>query len=164
MRVGHKTEYGNWWGFLNMQNYWWVLEFWRTHTKNPFCCAFRSGKKSLRAFSFCQHHRHQGKVPSTLSGSESEVCDLEQIFLSEADLFDSVWVLVAQLCPALCDPVDCSPPASSLHRILQARILEWIAILFFSGSSRPRDQTRVSCIPAIFFTIWATREAPVKNI
>ena len=51
---------------------------------------------------------------------------------------------VAQLCPTLCDLVDCSPPGSSVHGILQARILKWVAISFFRGSSRLRDQTQVS--------------------
>ena len=46
--------------------------------------------------------------------------------------------LVAQLCLALCDPLDCSPPGSSVHGILQARILEWVAISFSWGSSWPR--------------------------
>ena len=46
-----------------------------------------------------------------------------------------VKVLVAQLCLTLCDPMDCSPPGSSVHGILQARILEWIATLFSMGSS-----------------------------
>ena len=46
-----------------------------------------------------------------------------------------VKVLVIQSCPTLCDPVDCSPPGSSVHEILQARILEWGAILFSRGSS-----------------------------
>ena len=46
-----------------------------------------------------------------------------------------VKVLVTQLCPTLCDPMDCSPPDSSVHRILQARILEWVAIPFSRGSS-----------------------------
>ena len=46
----------------------------------------------------------------------------------------------------LCDPVDCGPPGSSVHGILQARILEWGAISFSRGSSRPRDQTQVSRI------------------
>ena len=46
---------------------------------------------------------------------------------------------VAQLCPTLCDPMDCSPPGSSIHGILQARILEWVAISFSRGSSQPRD-------------------------
>ena len=53
---------------------------------------------------------------------------------------------VAQLCLTLCYPVDCSPPGSSLHGIFQARVLEWGAISFSRGSSRPRDQTQVSCI------------------
>ena len=53
---------------------------------------------------------------------------------------------VAQLCLTLCDPVDRSLPGSSVHEILQARILEWAAISFSRGSSRPRDRTRVSCI------------------
>ena len=66
--------------------------------------------------------------------------------------------LVAQLCLTLCDPMDCSPPGSSVHGIFQARILEWVAISFSRGSSRPRDQTRVSHVAGRHFTIWATRE------
>ena len=54
-------------------------------------------------------------------------------------------VLVAQLCPTLCDPVDCSLPDSSVHRLVQARILEWVAISFSKGSSQPRDHNWVSC-------------------
>ena len=64
-----------------------------------------------------------------------------------------------QPCPALCDPMDCSPPGSSVHGILQARILEWVAMPSSRGSSRPRDRTRVSCIAGGFFTA-DTREAP----
>ena len=56
--------------------------------------------------------------------------------------------------------MDCSPPGSSVHRILQARILEWVAILFSRGSSQPRDGTQVSCIAGRVFTIWTTKEAP----
>ena len=54
--------------------------------------------------------------------------------------------LVAQSCLTLCDLVDYSPPGSSAHGILQARILEWVAIPFSRGSSPPRDGTQVSCI------------------
>ena len=64
-----------------------------------------------------------------------------------------VKVLVAQSCPALCDPTDCSPPGSTVHGILQAGILEWVAILFSRGSSQPRDRTQVSCIADRFFSI-----------
>ena len=57
------------------------------------------------------------------------------------------------------DPVDCSLPGSSIHGILQARILEWVAISFSRGSSPPRDRTQVSCIAGRRFTLWATRKA-----
>ena len=53
---------------------------------------------------------------------------------------------VAQSCPTLCDPMDCSLSGSSVHGIFQARVLEWIAISFSRGSSRPRNRTRVSRI------------------
>ena len=55
--------------------------------------------------------------------------------------------------------MDCSSPASSVHGILQARILEWVAIPFSKGSFRPRDRTWVSCIAGGFFTVRASREA-----
>ena len=61
-----------------------------------------------------------------------------------------------------CDHMDWSPPGFSLHGILQAKILEWVAILFSRGSSWPRNQTWVSHIVRRFFTIWATREAPIE--
>ena len=57
-----------------------------------------------------------------------------------------VKVLVTQSCPTLCDPMDYSPPGSSVHGILQARIMQWVAIFFSRGSSRPRDQIWFSCI------------------
>ena len=61
-------------------------------------------------------------------------------------------VLVAQSCLTLCDPMDCSPPGSFVHGILQARILA-VSIPFPRGSSRPRDQTQISYIAGRFFTI-----------
>ena len=68
-------------------------------------------------------------------------------------------VLVAQLCPTLCDPMDCSPPGSSVHRILQARILDWVAISFSRDLPDPGMEYQVSCNAGRFFTVWATREA-----
>ena len=59
-------------------------------------------------------------------------------------------MLVTQSCPTLCYPLG--PPGSSVHGSLQARILEWVAILFSKGSSRARDGTRVSCTTGGFFT------------
>ena len=55
--------------------------------------------------------------------------------------------------------MDCNLPGSSIHGILQARILEWVAISFSRGSSWPRDWTQVSCIAGRCFNLWATREA-----
>ena len=60
---------------------------------------------------------------------------------------------VAQSCPTLCDPMDCSLPGSSVHGIFQARVLEWIAISFSRGSSQPKDRTQVSRIVDRRFTV-----------
>ena len=57
------------------------------------------------------------------------------------------------------DPMDCGPPGSSVQGILQARVLEWIAIPFFRGSFQPRDHAQVSCTADRFFTVWAARDA-----
>ena len=67
-------------------------------------------------------------------------------------------LLVAQLCPILCNPMDCSPPGSSVLGIFQARILEWVAISFSRESSQPRDWTQVSCTAGRLFTDWSMRE------
>ena len=67
-----------------------------------------------------------------------------------------VCVCVTQSCSTLCDPMDCSPASSSVHGILQAGILECVAIPFSRESSWPRDQTRVSHFAGRFFTFWAT--------
>ena len=69
-----------------------------------------------------------------------------------------VCVCVAQLCLTLCDPMDCRLSGSSVHEILQARILEWVAIPFSSRCSWPRDWIWISFIVGKFFTIWATKE------
>ena len=72
-----------------------------------------------------------------------------------------VCVIVTQVCPTLCNPMDCNPPGSSVNGILQARILEWVA--FSRGSSWPRDWTQVSCIVGWFFgTPWSVAcQAPL---
>ena len=70
--------------------------------------------------------------------------------------------LVAQSCLALYNPMDCSPPGSSVHGILQARILVRVATSFSRGSSQPRDRTHfsyVNCTVGRFFICWAIREA-----
>ena len=73
--------------------------------------------------------------------------------LSQLDGFDAVMVSeVTQSCPTLCNPIDCSLPGSSVHGIFQARVLEWVAISFSRGSSRPRDRTHVSRVVGRRFT------------
>ena len=98
------------------------------------------------------------------------ICDpfLSDALLLETQLWRSlpclsgpkVKVKVAQSCPTLCNPVGCSPPGSSVHGILQTRILEWVTIPFSRGSSQRRDQAQAYHISGRFFTSWATREAP----
>ena len=73
-----------------------------------------------------------------------------------------------QSCLTLCDPKDCSPLSSSVHRILQARILDWVAISSFRGSSQPRNQTGIACISYIVRKIlfnWALQKlAAAKSL
>ena len=68
---------------------------------------------------------------------------------------------VTQSCPTLRDPMDCSPPGSSIHGIFQARILEWVAIAFSEQIFLTRDQTQVSCIDRWILYHWATWEAQI---
>ena len=98
-----------------------------------------SGKASLRRWHLSQDLKGVRKRALRISGRNA---------------FQVMKVKVAQLCPTLCDPMD-----YTVHGILQARILEWVAFPFSRGSSQPRDQTQVSCIAGGFFTSWATREA-----
>ena len=88
-----------------------------------------------------------GKWPESKNGKIAEVGTLHKPFCFVWGQFSSFFfffflVLVAQLCPALCDLMDCSLPGSSIHWILQTRILEWLASPFSRGSSQPRDQTQ----------------------
>ena len=69
-----------------------------------------------------------------------------------------VLCLVTQSCPTLCDLINCCPPGSSVHGILQARIMEWVAMPSSRGSSQPRDRTHILHIAGRFSTVWATRE------
>ena len=83
--------------------------------------------------------------------------------------------LIAQSCPTLCDPTDCSPPGSSVYGILQVAILEWVAMPFSRGSSRPRDRTWVSSLqadslpfeppgkPIIYSPVWQLQSAPLTS-
>ena len=75
------------------------------------------------------------------------------VYLISTSTSVCVCVCVPQWCPTLCDPMNCGQPGSSIHGILQARILERDAIPFFRGSSQQRDGTHVSHTADKFFTI-----------
>ena len=94
--------------------------------------------------SLLQHHSSKASI-FFMAESEEELKSLLMKVKVESE--------VAQSCPTLCDPIDCSLPGSSLHGILQARVLEWVAISFSRGSSPPRDRTRVSRIPSRCFNL-----------
>ena len=81
-----------------------------------------------------------------------------------------LWLMVvvialdARLCPTACNPMGCSPPGSSAQGILQARMLEWVAIPFSKGeSSRPRDQTQASCVESRFIYYRSHQKGPVAS-
>ena len=80
-------------------------------------------------------------------------CLLRHIMLVSYNM-KKVKVLVTQLCSALCNPMECSPPSSSAHGILQARILEWAVMPSSRGSFQPRDQTQVFRTADGFLTVW----------
>ena len=82
-------------------------------------------------------------------------------------LYHIIVCMCAQSCPTFCDPVDYIPLGSFLHGIFQARILEWVAISSSRGSSPPRDQTHVSCNPAVsggFFTTEPTGKPKFESL
>ena len=85
---------------------------------------------------------------------------IESFLLGISSNLSKCCCLVAKSCLTLCNPMDCSPPGSSVHGISQVRILEWVAISFCEGSSRPRDPTRVCCIAGGSFTA----EPPGKSL
>ena len=117
---------------------------------------FRMGVRLLQAPSSWTRGGHTCLL-TTLVGSHSldgvsEAC----LPWKECDFIPlPVHAQSLQSCPTLCDPMDYSPPGSSVCGLSQARILEWVAISFSKGSSRPRDRTHVSlvfCIAGRFFS------------
>ena len=97
---------------------------------------------------------HQALMTASLKG----VWGLWMSDLISQSSISCMHAKLLQLCPTLCNPMDYSPPGSSVHRILQARILEWVAMPSSRGSSWPKDQIHASCISSIavrFFTHWA---------
>ena len=122
---------------------WWELMAWAV------CQGERQGRGSpCRWLSKGQ----VGEAPPCL-GVPGATGHFWYIYLWRCDMcFGNLKGLAIQSCPTLCDPMDCNLPGSCVHGIFQARILEWVAIPFSRGSSRPRDRTQVSCIACRFFT------------
>ena len=126
---------------------------WALHI--PWCLSVSSpGCKTSHSLPWVETHSSEGisLLWPTWPGQAIKLLFSEKVKVS---------VTLSQL--TLFDSMDCSPPGSSVHGILQARILEWVAIHFSRWSSQSRDQTHISCIAGRSFTIWATREAPTQN-
>ena len=105
----------------------------------------------MRAGVFAPQHMSPdccGHTASPLSSGRWRCCHLPALCFCST----SLCVLAPQSCPTLWDPIDWGLPGSSVHGILQARILGWVAIPWSRGSSQSRDQTPVSCIAGRFFT------------
>ena len=101
-------------------------------------------------------------APSISRSSEVGEVIMADAMIGRGFLCLGKWKLVAQSCPTLCISTDCSLSGFSGHGILQARVLEWVAISFSRRSSWSRDRTQVSCIARRFFTNWATRKAQLR--
>ena len=107
----------------------------------------------MSTFHFIQHHMLI-KLASFLSQFTLKLTVLKILSITKK-IIPCIHAKTLQSCPPLCDLMDCRLASSSVHGILQARILGWIAISYFRGSSQPRGQTHVSCISCIagrFFT------------
>ena len=103
-------------------------------------CASNKGQRQTHksvSSSLCALHKEHRPIPQTRVTLSFPAC---------------VWAQVIQSCLILFDSMGCSPPSSSVHGIPSARILEWVAMPSSKGSSRSRNQTRVSCIAGGFFT------------
>ena len=120
------------------------------------CVSGSWNDSAIPAAHHSQHREQRGESETTQPFIQSLI--LSWPFLISLGL---QWhsVKVAQSFLTLCDPMDCSLPGSSVLGILQAEILEWVAIPFSRASSQPRDRTEVSHIAGGFFTVWATRKA-----
>ena len=112
------------------------------HLKLSQHCWSAIGQYKIKSF-FKKYELEEQSLVRGISVSENHTCAY----------------LLAQPCPALCDPMDSSLPGSSVHGILRATVLEWVAMPFSRGSSQTRDWTPVTCLVDWFFTFWATREA-----
>ena len=108
--------------------------------------------KGLTMSWLAQKMSREPSTPSPTGSTRDKLCKCSRTSWSRARL-TCVCVLVAQSCLTLCDPMDCSPPGSSVQGILQARILVWVAMPSSWGCTQPRDRNQVSLIAGGFFTV-----------
>ena len=115
----------------------------------------------------CREPMSALNLSPTILSFQTRAWASERLSLRHLPFMESIFLfvcLVTKPCPTLCDPMDCSPPGSSVHGIAQARILEWVAISLSRGSSWPRDRTHVSCIGRWILYQGASREALTSSI
>ena len=117
----------------------------------------REGERKMND-SFQGQYREEDMKRHWSKGAKFQFCKVNKFWRFKACIHACS---VTQLSPTLCDPKDC---VSSVHGIILARILEWVAISSSRRSSWPRAWTQVSCIAGRFFTVWATREALIGYI
>ena len=134
-----------------MLSRWWIIG----------CLSVANSWKKAQRFKIQSSACLWGNQIGSIVGNETDNVNWDYIikrFQCQAKGLGCCCVLysVAQLCPTLCDPMDCSPPGSSVHGILQARILEWIFVPFSRGSSWCSDWTWISSLTGRFFTLWTT--------
>ena len=103
----------------------------------------------------CEQSEHNRRFPISLC----VILSAGNIRNTASDKLSGNFSLVRESCLTLCNPTNCNPPGSSLHRIFQARILKWVDISFSRVSSRPRDWTCISCLGRQILWRGATREA-----
>ena len=127
--------------------------------KGPPCTGARA-RVEAKGHPACSTLWLQGQVPGVFRMKMERQVDIKTF--KYCVCVPECMSIVAQLCPALCDPMDCSPPGSSVYGISQARMLEWVVIPFSRGSSWPKDQTCISCIDKWILYCWAIMEAPFK--
>ena len=142
--------------FLGLQNHcgWW-LQSWNSNTLAPWKKSYDQPRQCIK--------KHRYYLADKGLSTQGYGFSSSHVWVWELDYKESESE-VAQSCLTLCNPMDCSLPGFSVHRIFQARVLEWVAISFSRGSSQPRDWMRVSRIEGRHFTIWATWEAERQRI
>ena len=119
------------------------------------CSSFKNYSSGILSLPHPSIHTDKLKI---IDNDQSPAkCSGSPLYLGVIPIMKSVFI--TQSCLILCHPMDCSPSGSSVHGILQARILEWVAIPFSRGSSWFRDRTQGSHSAGSFFNIWTTKEA-----